>query len=73
MMNQLLDGVPAGWRVLAVFAQDDGRYRLNEPPIASAPELAGVRRQFFVNGAFVWPQDDSSLMPSPHWRISSIC
>jgi hypothetical protein len=67
MMDQLLDRVPTGGRVLAVFAQDDGFYRLNEPPIAYEPELAGVRNHLFVNGAFVWPQDNSSLALSPRY------
>ncbi|MDB5361058.1 MAG: Conserved rane protein of unknown function [Rhodospirillales bacterium] len=66
-MDGLLDLVPAGRRVLAVFAQEDKLYGLNEPPIAYEPELAGVRRHFFVNGAFVWPQDNSSLtLASPY-------
>ena len=65
VLDGLLDRVPVGARVLAVFAQDDKLYRLNEPPIAYEPQLSVVRRHVFVNGAFVWPQDNSSLILAP--------
>jgi len=60
-LNQILDQVPRGQRVLGAFAQDDKLAQVNEPPIAYAPQLAVIRDHIFVNGAFVWPQDNSSL------------
>jgi hypothetical protein len=60
-LDQLIDQVPPGKRLLFSVALPDRYYGVNTPPVGFYPQLALVRRHIFVNGAFVWPQDNSSI------------
>ena len=60
--------VPSGKRVLFVIPRDNMYYGANEPPISYAPQLAVPFQHIFVNGAFVWPEDNSSLSLTAPYR-----
>jgi hypothetical protein len=64
-IDRLIDRVPAGQRLLVSIPRDGRYFGLNDPPINYYPLLSEQRRHIFVNGTFVWPQDNSSIRLTP--------
>jgi hypothetical protein len=64
-IERLVDQVPTHQRLLFVLPRDNLYYGANDPPLSYAPELAMVSHDIFVNGAFVWPEDNSSISLTP--------
>ena len=66
-IERLVDRVPAQNKLLFVVPRDDLYYGANDPPISYAPELVMVSHGIMVNGAFVWPEDNSSISLTPQY------
>jgi hypothetical protein len=71
-IDRLMDQVPPGKRLLFSIARDGRYFGLNDPPLNYYPQMSEQRRQIFVNGAFVWPQDNSSIsLTAPYAWLQS--
>ncbi len=64
----IVGDVPTGNKLLVAIPEDDRYHNPNEPPVAYAALLEGTDRHIFVNGAFVWPQDNSSIHLTAPYR-----
>lgn len=72
VIDRLIDQVPAGKRLLFSIPRDGRYFGLNDPPINYYPQMAESSRHIFVNGAFVWPQDNSSIsLTAPYAWLQS--
>ena len=68
LIANAVEMVPSEAKLLVAIPQDNQDYEANNPPIAYAPLLIGTQRHIFVNGSFVWPQDNSSIALTAPYR-----